>query len=96
MCASLSHTHSLPLTHYLPLPPSPYLSLSPSLQVVPADTVIPRGQFWAGNPAKYVRDTDEVELGAFDKLAEAHYMVAEQHIDEILPYGTVYQEAEKL
>lgn len=64
--------------------------------VVPADTVIPRGQFWAGNPAKYVRDTDEVELGAFDKLAEAHYMVAEQHIDEILPYGTVYQEAEKL
>lgn len=30
--------------------------------VVVRNTVIPSGQFWAGNPAKYVREVTEEEL----------------------------------
>jgi len=64
--------------------------------VVASETIIPKGQFWAGNPAKYERDVSEEELAAAEKIADSHYNVAKEHIDEFLPYGTIYQQAEKM
>ena len=37
--------------------------------VLPADTLIPAGQFWAGNPAKYIRDLDDDEKKNFKKVS---------------------------
>ena len=64
--------------------------------VVLADTLIPSGQLWAGNPAKYIRDISEEEGQNFEKVAEQTSLLASEHAEEFLPYGTVYQEAEKL
>lgn len=64
--------------------------------VVTAGTLVPKGQMWAGNPAKYVRDLDEDEQKFFKKSAEAYSTLREEHRNEFLPYGTAYQAAEKL
>ena len=39
--------------------------------VVLPDTVIPSGQLWAGNPAKYIRDVSEAEVANFQKVIVA-------------------------
>lgn len=57
-------------------------------------TFVPAGQFWAGNPAKYIRDVEEEEMGAFEKAAEASAGLALEHAEEFLPYGTAYLQAE--
>tara|TARA_B100000780_G_scaffold274403_2_gene239371 strand:+ start:110 stop:331 length:222 start_codon:yes stop_codon:yes gene_type:complete len=51
---------------------------------------IPGGQVWAGNPAKYVRDTDGDETAMIEKAAEMYVDVADKHKTEFLPYGTAY------
>lgn len=63
--------------------------------VVLPDTVVPDNQLWAGNPAKYIRDVTEEEVAFIEKSAESYAQLAEEHSDEFLPFGTVYQEAEK-
>lgn len=64
--------------------------------VVVPETIIPGGQLWAGNPAKYERDVNDEEAAAFETVAEANYTLAKEHIEEYLPYGTAYLQAEKL
>lgn len=64
--------------------------------VVPAGARIPSGQMWAGNPAAYVRDLTEAEIGGFQKQAMEYTDVADAHAYEFLPYGTQYLDAEAL
>jgi gamma-carbonic anhydrase len=64
--------------------------------VVVRNTLVPSGQFWAGNPAAYVRDVTEEELNAQKESVEAIENASKEHAEEFLPYGTVYQHAEEL
>jgi carbonic anhydrase/acetyltransferase-like protein (isoleucine patch superfamily) len=59
-------------------------------------TVVPSGQLWAGNPAVYIRDLKFEEIESFEKSAMSYVDLAVQHSGEFLPYGTAYQEAEKV
>lgn len=43
----------------------------------------------------FVRPLSEAEQLNGEKTAEAHALMAVEHSDEFLPFGTVYQEAEK-
>lgn len=63
--------------------------------VVAAGTLIPSGQYWAGNPAKFVRNLSDSEKESFQKIAAANAQLAEEHSQEFLPFGTLYQNAEK-
>ena len=61
--------------------------------VVSAGTLIKKGQFWAGNPATYVRDVDESESKLFEKNAAVTYETAREHIDEYTgEFGTAYRD----
>lgn len=61
--------------------------------VVQAGTLIKKGQFWAGNPATYVRDVDESESKMFEKNAAVTYETAREHIDEYVgEFGTAYRD----
>lgn len=59
-------------------------------------TVVPPGQLWAGNPAVFKRNTTDAEKAAFKSSAEHYGDLSEEHKGEFLPFGTAYQEAEKL
>lgn len=63
--------------------------------IVSAGTLIPSGQMWGGNPAKFIRNLTEDEKANMEKVAESYSELASEHKDEFLPYGTLYQEAEK-
>eukprot|EP00596_Hydrurales_sp_CCMP1899_P006053 CAMPEP_0119041756 /NCGR_PEP_ID=MMETSP1177-20130426/13446_1 /TAXON_ID=2985 /ORGANISM="Ochromonas sp, Strain CCMP1899" /LENGTH=215 /DNA_ID=CAMNT_0007008049 /DNA_START=84 /DNA_END=731 /DNA_ORIENTATION=+ len=69
--------------------------VAPGSVVLP-NTYISTHQFWAGNPAVYIRDVTDDEVEGFEKNAQLIYDLAEKHDEEFLPYGTLYQEAEKL
>eukprot|EP00597_Dinobryon_sp_UTEXLB2267_P003264 CAMPEP_0170080246 /NCGR_PEP_ID=MMETSP0019_2-20121128/16434_1 /TAXON_ID=98059 /ORGANISM="Dinobryon sp., Strain UTEXLB2267" /LENGTH=228 /DNA_ID=CAMNT_0010294125 /DNA_START=6 /DNA_END=692 /DNA_ORIENTATION=- len=64
--------------------------------VVLPGTAVPSGQLWAGNPAVYIRDLSEEEIAGLEKSAAAYDRLGKEHAEEFLPYGTVYQAAEKL
>jgi len=64
--------------------------------VVPSGTRIPSGQLWGGNPAKFVRDLTEEEIGGFQKKAIEYTAMAASHAEEFLPYGSQYLDAERL
>ena len=64
--------------------------------VVPPGRRIPSGQLWGGNPAAYVRDLTEDEVAGIKVGAREQATLGADHALEFLPYGTVYQEAEKL
>lgn len=63
--------------------------------VVAPGTYIEAGQFWAGNPAKYIRAISEDEEREIESSAEIYVELGEDHAAEFLPYGTLYQLAEK-
>lgn len=63
--------------------------------VVTRNLVIPAGQFWAGNPAKYIRDATEQELLDHKISLDRVGVLGQEHSAEFLPYGTLYQQAEK-
>jgi carbonic anhydrase/acetyltransferase-like protein (isoleucine patch superfamily) len=63
--------------------------------VVLPNTVVPSKQLWAGNPAKYIRDLTDEELSMLDNSASEYVKLSKEHDAEFLPYGTVYQAAEK-
>lgn len=69
--------------------------VAPGSVVLP-DTLIPSGELWAGNPAKKIRDLTEDEIHKLVEDAEETAKLSLQHSEEFLPYGTVYQEGEKL
>jgi len=64
--------------------------------VVLPGTMVTTGQLWAGNPAKYVRDISDEEVAGIEKQARHYGDLAAEHDSEFLPYGTVYQAAEKM
>jgi len=64
--------------------------------VVLPHTMVPSGQLWAGNPAVYIRDLTDDEITSFEKSAVAYHDLARDHADEFLPFGTTYQEAERV
>jgi len=68
--------------------------LAPGSVVAPG-TLIPSGQLWGGNPAVFVKNLDDGQKSSLEKTAEGHFSLAEEHKEEFLPYGTLYQQAEK-
>lgn len=69
--------------------------IAPGSVILPG-TLVPSGQLWAGNPAVYIRAVSEEEVSSSEKSASNYADLASQHSEEFLPYGTVYQQAEKL
>lgn len=68
--------------------------------VLTAGQRVPSGEYWAGNPAKFVRELTEEEKESFKPDAEAYYeTVVEAHRKEmdVTPYGMeIVWELEKL
>lgn len=68
--------------------------------VLAAGQRVPSGQYWAGIPAKFMRDVTEAEKERFKPDAESYYeKVVEAHRDEtdVTPYGMeIIWELEKL
>ena len=64
--------------------------------VVGAGARVPAGQLFAGNPASYVRDLTEEEVGGRRQACEDVHGLAAEHAHEFLPTGTAYLEAEKI
>jgi len=63
--------------------------------VVQAGSLVPAHEYWAGNPACFVRTVEEEEAGAFEKSAVATAELAQEHAAEFLPHGFAYVQAEK-
>lgn len=64
--------------------------------VVGPGQLIPGGQLWAGNPAKFVREVSGDEIAEIQRLAESIGYTSREHASEFLPYSTAYIQAEKL
>jgi len=64
--------------------------------VVLPDTVIPPGQLWAGNPAKYIRDLSDEEKKSFEDTANNYSQLALEHSHEYSHFATTYQEGERV
>jgi len=64
--------------------------------VVPPGRRIPSGQVWAGVPARYIRAVTNEEAEEIVRAAESMFLLSREHAFEFLPYGTMYQELEKL
>ena len=65
--------------------------------VVTKNTVIPSGELWAGNPARFLRKLTDHEIHNIRSLAERYsqYMIEHKELLDI-PIGTQWREAEKL
>lgn len=50
--------------------------------VVTPRKVVPSGQLWAGNPARYMRDLTEEELAFFPKSADNYVRLAREYMAE--------------
>jgi carbonic anhydrase/acetyltransferase-like protein (isoleucine patch superfamily) len=64
--------------------------------VVPPYGRIPSGQRWGGNPAVYISDLNEAEIGAITTKAEHAQAQGWEHLTEFLPYGNSYKQLEEL
>jgi carbonic anhydrase/acetyltransferase-like protein (isoleucine patch superfamily) len=53
-------------------------------------------QYWAGNPAKFVRMVTQEEKDHLVNLAESYYTTSQKHKQEFLPYTTAYIDLEEL
>jgi carbonic anhydrase/acetyltransferase-like protein (isoleucine patch superfamily) len=71
-------------------------SMLGSGSVLPPGRRVPAGELWAGNPARFVRMLTNDEILAIPKLADGLRELAQEHMQEYLPYGTAYLEVEKL
>eukprot|EP00298_Acanthocystis_sp_HF-20_P022521 c30498_g1_i1.p1 GENE.c30498_g1_i1~~c30498_g1_i1.p1 ORF type:complete len:240 (+),score=116.12 c30498_g1_i1:52-771(+) len=56
--------------------------------VVPPGVHIPAGQYWAGNPAKFVRAVTQAEREQNHAQAEAVFSGSAKHKEEFSPYST--------
>jgi len=63
--------------------------------VLAEGTFVPAEQFWAGNPAVFVRTVEEDEYLQFEKRAVKLAELSQEHEDEFLPFGYAHTEAEK-
>lgn len=64
--------------------------------VLPSGARVPTGEVYGGSPAAFVRKLSKDELTEFRMTAEATSVLAAQHADEFLPYGTLYQLKEEM
>merc|ERR1712146_880752 len=55
--------------------------------VVTSGTLIPTGQYWAGNPAVFVRKLSDEEIQGLQVMAEGYARLATEHKDEFYPMG---------
>ena len=60
------------------------------------DTLVPTGQLWAGNPAKFVRNLTDAEKADMERGAKSYAELSKQHAEEFKPFGLAYQQAEQL
>ena len=58
--------------------------------------VVPEGEVYGGNPAAPVRKLSKEEIDHHKHSAEMTAVLAAKHEEEFLPYGTLYQQREKL
>ena len=63
---------------------------------VEAGAVIPSGQLWGGNPARYVRDLDGHEIAEIRSVAEQTYGASQDHAAQSTPWGMAYVQTEAL
>ena len=64
--------------------------------VLPAGHRVPAGEVYGGNPAAPVRKLSKEEIDHHKHSAEMTAVLAAKHEEEFLPYGTLYQQREKL
>lgn len=64
--------------------------------VVPPYALIPSGQKWAGNPAKFVANLTADELEEIKEIALETHSKAKEHLLEFLPVGSTYMHLEDL
>ena len=64
--------------------------------VLPSGALVPEGEVYGGNPAAPVRKLSKEEIDHHKHSAEMTAVLAAKHEEEFLPYGTLYQQREKL
>lgn len=64
--------------------------------VVPPNRRIPAGELWAGNPARFVRKLDPVEIERFETEAVSYHTLSEQHALQFTTVGMEYKEVENI
>jgi gamma-carbonic anhydrase len=72
-----------------------HVILEPGTVVQPYQ-LIPSGQKWAGNPATYVADLTLEEKECIQKKSDKVQALADEHLEEFLPYGFSYVHLEEL
>ena len=81
------------------LEPGSYVEENAALQAgtrVEAGALIPGGQLWGGNPARYVKDLDGHEIAEIRSIAEQTYGAATDHAAQSTPWGNAYVQTEAL
>lgn len=64
--------------------------------VVPPYALIPSGQKWGGNPAKFISNLDANELEEIKETSLEIQQRAKEHLTEFLPVGNTYVHLEEL
>jgi len=62
--------------------------------VLPPARRVPKGELWAGNPARFVRKLTEDEIAEIKSVADEVRRLAWQHAAEELPHGTAWRGVE--
>lgn len=63
---------------------------------VPPYALIPSGQRWGGNPAKFISNLDANELDSIKRTSLEVQERAKEHLTEFLPVGNTYVHLEEL
>ena len=58
--------------------------------------LIPSGQLWGGNPARFVRDLDGNEVLEIQQIEREVYGNSQSHADQSTPWGLDYAQTEAL
>lgn len=64
--------------------------------VLPPGKLVPSGQLWEGNPARFVRDLTDDEIADIVPVAEKSFPLQDAHSSELLPYSTLWRQAQRL
>lgn len=62
--------------------------------VVPPGRVIPAHQIWAGNPVKYVRDVEKLEVEHLNRINDALEEIKDIHMQEFNTHPSSYLQKE--
>jgi carbonic anhydrase/acetyltransferase-like protein (isoleucine patch superfamily) len=64
--------------------------------VVPPAKLIPEGEVWGGNPARFVRNLTHDEVAEVGHVSASHEKWRDLYVAEELPYGGNWKEAERV